>query len=169
MSDAAGSPIPQFLKYMDARVALALARAGKGGVSQNRAQLTNAATVGPAGTIALSTLVNFPTRTGLVLVVGYGTVVGGTAVAGDSCTFKLLRDGAALPGAPITTQAIIASGNFPSASGVLAWFDTVTPGSSHSYAIQAAVTNGSGHTIEYPFAGAGSGGYAGLLLIDWPG
>lgn len=163
------TPIPPFVKSLEARIALALAKAAKGLVSANHMQVTNAATVGPAVTISFSSLIGFKTQTGVVRVEAYATVAAGTAVAGDEVRYSLLRDGAVLTAAPTAIVNMVTATSGPTAFASLAWFDAVTPGSTHTYGLQMSVTNGSGHTIEIPFNTAPQGGFVGVLMTDWPG
>jgi hypothetical protein len=154
-------------KYLDARIALALAKAEAalaGIVSlQHHIASTNPGVIGPAGTVAFSTP-SFTPRTGRVRVTAYACVSGGTGVATDAVSYELLRDGAQLPLAPTLSTSMVA--NSATACGILVWEDVVTPNTAHTWGI--SMTNGNAHTIEIPVSGGTGGGLAGVLVEELP-
>ncbi|MGH2997693.1 MAG: hypothetical protein ACRDNM_00175 [Gaiellaceae bacterium] len=160
---------PQFFKYLDTRVQLALSKAlaALAAVTslEHHSATTNGVVIGPAGTIAL-TAPSFTPRTGNVRIIATGSCSGGTAVATDSVTYTLLRDGVQIPGSPEMLSDISTVGT---ANGSLSWDDTVTPNTAHTWALQAQITNGSGHTIEFPIGGGSAGGLASIILQELPG
>lgn len=159
-----------FLCRLEARIALALskAQAALAGIVtlEQHLAVTNSVVIGPAGTIVFSAPLSL-TRAGKMRIHAGGFCGPGTAVATDTVTFALLRDGAVIPGSPSTVTDI--SAVVLDASTALVWEDNVTANTSHTWALQAAITNGSGHTIEFALGGASFGGNAWIVLQDLPG
>jgi hypothetical protein len=161
------SHVPAFWKRLEARIALALARAEQALIALasvgNVVTFTNGLAIGPSGTVVLNAP-SLTTRTGLARITAYATVSGGTAVATDSVTAVLLRDGTQISGAPEVVTALVAG----SATAFLSleWQDTVLLGSSHIWALQITVSNGSGHTIEIPVGGGSAGGLGAILVEE---
>lgn len=165
------SQVPTFTKRLESRIALALAKAAAAaeGIASlsHYSDTTNGAPIGPAGTVAF-TSPSFTPVTGKVRIDARGFVSGGTAVAGDTINAVLLRDGVAIAGSPPHTTALCTGGT-PTGSVSLIWDDVVTPNTAHTWAIQVTVTNGSGHTIEFPIGGGSEGGAVALLVQELPG
>jgi hypothetical protein len=159
------SAMPSFFKRLESRIAIALARAEAAfaGISSlsNSLNQANAAPVGPANAVSWTSSAFIP-RTGFVRIGAQMTVTGtgGTAVAGDAITFSIVRDGATVIGAPL--QLNIAPGTLVTSAGTLLWEDSVTPGTSHTWAIRATDFTG-GHTLLLPT------GLAMIQLLELPG
>lgn len=87
----------------------------------------------------------FVSRTGRVRVTANVTFSknSGTLAAGDNVTVTLEKDAGAMGGQQRAVAATDGSDVIASAS--LTWIDTVTPGSSHTYGVQASGISG-GHT-----------------------
>ena len=84
----------------------------------------------------------------------------------DPVEYQLIRDA----GSVLHTESIIGplaiqdAGHVgEDASVALTWIDSVTPGSSHTYAIRASNMTG-GHTVSVPLAGGAS-----VTLVELPG
>jgi hypothetical protein len=135
----------------------ALGSGASGGVVANNLAQTNAAP------IAIGALVRwdsspFVSRTGRVLVTGSMTFSkdGGTLVAGDAVQFAIARDDATVVGGTGRAGAV-AIGADVGASGSLSFIDSVTPGISHTYGIQAATAGHTGGVLT---------GEASIVVID---
>lgn len=119
-----------------------------------------------SGAIGLSTTPtytsgSFVSATGKVLVAASMAITStagglGTMVAADPVVFTLLRDGS--PIGPLVGEGATADGLAFGALGSLTFIDTVTPLSSHTWAIQAAISNS--HTAGV-FSGAAS-----IVIVD---
>lgn len=156
---------PNFFQVLEARIALALAKAGAAVSAiaslQHRTSVINGSGIGPAATVTFSAP-SFTPVSGHVLVMATAVVVpgGGTMVAGDVAAGLLLRDGVAIPGSASPFWGSAAEGTVPTTSVVGFWIDNVTANTAHVWAIQAAV--GGGHT------GAITVGQASITLIELP-
>jgi hypothetical protein len=141
--------LPDFMKSVDARIALAIAKAlgaGTGIASlQNRQSVTNPGAVGPANILTWSGT-PMTVRSGAVLVVA-NIEVGGTGAttiaAGDTIQGLLLRDGVAISPLQTLGVAVAGTGGFIHTELMLQKIDLVVPGS-HTWAIQAIIA--AGHT-----------------------
>jgi hypothetical protein len=160
------SAVPQFLKRLEARIALALAKANaalSGIVSlSNHTSQTNAGVVGPGLTFIFNSA-PFTSRTGKVLVFGTGliTAVGGTLASGDTTTSEIMRDGAAIPGFPGPYGGGLAGAGLSASASAGGIVDSVAPGSTHVWGIQSSI--GGGHTAGYQI------GEALITIVELPG
>ncbi len=156
---------PNFFQVIEARIALALAKAAAAaqGIASlaHHTSVVNGSPVGPSATIAFAAP-SFTPVSGKVLVIGTGVIVpgGGTQAAGDIAAGVLTRDGVAIPGSASPFWGAAAEGGTPTTSVMGIWIDTVTANTAHVWAIQALV--GGGHT------GAFSAGQASVTLIELP-
>jgi hypothetical protein len=141
--------LPDFMKNIDARIALALAKAlgAATGIAslQNRQSVTNPGVVGPANTLVWSGTPMI-VRSGAVLVI-VNIEVGGTSAttiaAGDTIQVLLLRDGVAISPLQTLGVAVAGTGGFVHTALMLQKIDLVAPGS-HTWAIEAIIA--AGHT-----------------------
>lgn len=140
-------PQPNFFKALEARIALALAKAGAAaaGIASlaHHASVVNGSTIGPSGTL-VSNASSFTPASGHVLVMATAVVAGGTLAAGDNVTGVLLRDGSPIPSSASPFSNMAAEGTTISSSLFGFWIDSVTPGTAHVWSIEATV--GGGHT-----------------------
>lgn len=142
------------IKRLESLTALAATKAAQGARAAkalaNGSAIANLATIGPATAVALTSAAFITSASGTARVnIEAGmqvNITGSTSVAGEVVTFSLLRDGVALTGAP--TFDVELSATHAVASGTLAWQVTETPGSSHTYAIQAVNKTTPAHTLE---------------------
>lgn len=126
----------------------ALGSGASGGVTNNGSTSLLGSPVAPATTVDYTSAAHI-CKTGRVLVIADITASknGGTIAAGDQVTLTLQRD---IGGTPVQVGGdkrvgAITTGTDVAAAGSLSYVDTVTPGSTHTYSIQAAV-NTAGHT-----------------------
>ena len=154
---------PNFFQVLEARIALALAKAGAAvaGIAslQHHTSVINAAGVGPSATIAFAAP-SFTPVSGKVLVIGTGVITGGTQVAGDVAAGILTRDGVAIPGSASPFWGAAAEGGVPATTVAGFWIDTVTANTAHVWAIQALV--GGGHTGSFAIS------QASVTLLELP-
>lgn len=159
------SAVPQFLKRVEARIALALAevRSALAGIASlsNHVQDLLPAPIGPANVVTF-THPGFVPRSGKVRVFAVATIFpnGGTVVAGDPIDMTILRDGVPVPGAADVTSVMAPSGGVLTLALNLVADDSVVPGSTHAYALQAHC--GNAHTISL------SGNETVLILQELP-
>jgi hypothetical protein len=143
------SAIPQFVKRLEARIALALsqAKSNAAGISalSNHLSQINPAPIGPSNSLIFSSTA-FTSRSGKVLVMANALIAagGGTMVAGDIVTGTPIRDGAptvAFPGptSNMTVGAIVGATAFTGS-----YIDTVVAGVPHTWGILAQIS--AGHT-----------------------
>lgn len=156
---------PDFFKVLEARISLALAKAAAAvaGITslQHHISVINGSGIGPAATVTFSAPAFTPVS-GRVLVVGTGVLTpgGGTQAAGDVAAGELLRDGVAIPGSATPFWGHAAEGTVITASVMGFWIDSVTPNTSHVWAISGLV--GGGHTAGF------SAGQASITLLELP-
>ena len=138
-----------FVKRLETRIALALARAERGVIAQSAGSnhletISPNVVIGPANGIAFQST-GFTSRTGHVHVTVNVSFEqdGGTLAVGDTVSLQLVRDGAVFLGTPIRqTVAGSATGQFNVSNAV---DDTVAPGSVHFWAASLICNNV--HTI----------------------
>lgn len=131
------SAVPQFLKRLESRIAIALSRADSAikaltALGNNLSQL-NAAPIGPALSVkwTSSTFTPSASGSGKVLVLGFATINPGTNT--DQLIVQIIRDAATGVG-PFSTSTITGGQAF----GVVCWIDQVTPGTPHTWSVQAS-------------------------------
>lgn len=142
---------PNFFQVLEARIALALAKAGAAvsGIAalQHNTSVVNGSAVGPAATIAFAAPSFTVGSSGKVLVMGTGIASGGTLAAGDLVSGILTRDGVTIPGSAAPFTAVAAEGTPVAATITGFWIDAAAPNTAHVWAIQAAI--GGGHTAVF--------------------
>jgi hypothetical protein len=148
---------PDFQKYVDTRIALALARASQASASlagfSNRLQQINAAPLGPALNVTWSSS-SFTSKTGKVLVMGALSLQAGGGTSGDTLNLQLLRGGAI--GVQLLPTIGPAAGD--STAGTLLFIDSPAIGTPVTYGIFASAA----HNITVAIGGAI------ILVQDWP-
>lgn len=158
-------PQPNFFKALEARIALALAKASAAAAGlaslAHHASVVNGSTIGPSGTL-VSSASSFTPASGKVLILATAVVAagGGTLVAGDNVTGVLLRDGVAIAGSASPFSNMAAEGTTVCSSLFAMWIDSVTAGTAHVWAIEALV--GGGHT------GAIAPNQSSITLLELP-
>ena len=138
-----------FVKRLETRIALALARAEQGVIAQSAGAnhletISPNIVIGPSNSIAFQST-GFTSRTGHVHVTCNVSFEqgGGTLAVGDTVLVQIVRDGAVLLGTPIyQTVTGSATGLFNVSNAV---DDTVTAGSTHFWAAFLQCNNA--HTI----------------------
>jgi hypothetical protein len=134
-----------FVKRLETRIALALARAQQGVTAQSAGAnhletISPNIVIGPANGIAFQST-GFTSQTGHVHVTVSVAFEqgGGTLAVGDTVNVQLVRDGAVFLGIPIR-QTVTGSptGQFSVSNAV---DDTVTPGSTHFWAASLICNN----------------------------
>lgn len=155
-------PISSISKQAWVSILGALGRGASGTPASNDlAQINTGGPIGPATSVHWDSSA-FISNTGKVLVVGIATAskAGGTLAAGDLVTFELIRDFAGTPVVISAAQRVgaVTTGADVTANCVCSFVDQVTPGVSHTYSIQAAVSGG--HTAEFAMSEAT------ILVID---
>ena len=160
--------VPQFVKRLEARIALALAKVVAGetalAAAQNHSDSILALSTSPATSAAFSAPA-FTSKSGKVRVLSWVTVAanGGTMTAGDQLSIFLERDGTQIPTTPTNMNGttVVPTGG-PTAGVQMslgADDETGTPGS-HTYSVH--VTGSGGHTIAL------IGGSTGIILQEIP-
>jgi hypothetical protein len=156
------SAVPQFLKRLEARIALALAKVNQAlaGVqaSANHLALTNGAGLGPAVSLSFAAPAFVP-KSGKVRVWVEASVTGTTIVAGDTVSLQLTRDSGPFGMAQVVT-ALTGAGPASLYSLSNVFEDTVAAGSSH---IWAALVTGNPHTISL------AAGNVAIVITELPG
>jgi hypothetical protein len=152
------SAVPQFLKRLESRIAIALARAELAYKSivalANNTAFTNGGEIGP-GTNLNFTSSTFTSKTGRVLVMAAAGVTGGTTAT--SLESLLKRDSTTI-GATINSNSFLTG----SLAGMVynAWIDTVVAGAPHTYTLNIVSSGSSGMNV------AATG--AAMVIIDLP-
>jgi len=145
----------------DIDTALALAQRGQGsaaGVQLILAILENTSTIESVAPVGPSTAPGFDSAPFTSHAGGRGAVqvramivatgIGGTSVAGDEVEFRLRVDGATLAGGPLRVATLPATNL--AAGGTLVWQVNTTPGSTHTYGVEAVNTTTPGNTLIIP-------------------
>ena len=160
--------VPQFVKRLEARIALALAKVVAGetalAAAQNHSDSVLALSTSPA-TSATFSAPAFTSKSGKVRVLAWACIGanGGTMAAGDQISISLQRDGTQIPTTPDNMNGIAVVPTGAPAAGMQmslgADDETGTPGS-HTYSVH--VVGSGGHTISLV------GGSTGIILQEIP-
>jgi len=146
---------------VDIDTALAALSRGIGsaaGVQLILAILKNTSTIESVAPIGPSTVPAFDSAPFKTVAGGAGKVqiramilatgIGGTAIAGDDVEFRLRVDGATLPGGPLRAATLPAVNL--AAGATIPWQVNTTPGSTHTYGIEAVDLTTPGNTLTIP-------------------